>query len=136
MILTVDAAILVGGRSLLLLRRNKYPFAGKLVFPGGHAEDKDGNTRTAASRELFEETGIEIPPERWELLAVLDGLARDPRYGFSVSVVYRADINDPLILDKIRPSDESSEILLVPIDELREEDLGFDHFEAIKKIKK
>ncbi|MFH0891675.1 MAG: NUDIX hydrolase [Candidatus Falkowbacteria bacterium] len=136
MVLTVDAAIIVGGRSLLLLRRNKYPFAGKLVFPGGHAEDKDGNTRTAASRELFEETGIEIPPERWELLAVLDGLARDHRYGFSVSVVYRADINDPLILDKIRPSDEASEILLVPIDELREKDLGFDHFEAIKKIKK
>ncbi|OGF25645.1 hypothetical protein A2303_01135 [Candidatus Falkowbacteria bacterium RIFOXYB2_FULL_47_14] len=136
MILTVDAAIIVGGRSLLLLRRSKYPFAGKLVFPGGHAEDKDGNTRTAASRELFEETGIEIPPERWGLLTVLDGRGRDPRYGFSVSVVYRADIDDPLILGKIRPSDEASEILLVPIDELREEDLGFDHFDAIKKIKK
>src|SRR3989339_688376 len=136
MILTVDAAIIVGGRSLLLLRRGKYPFAGKLVFPGGHAEDKDGNTRTAASRELFEETGIEIPPERWGLLTVLDGRGRDPRYGFSVSVVYRADIDDPLILGKIRPSDEASAVMLVPIDEFREEDLGFDHFDAIKKIKK
>ena len=134
-ILTVDVAIVVGGRALALLRRNKYPFAGKLVFPGGHVEEGDEDTKAAASRELFEETGLVIPPERLELLGILDRRGRDPRYDLSVSIVYRVDMSDPDITDKIRLSGEASELLLVPLNKLNADLFGFDHYEAAKKIK-
>jgi len=42
---------------------------GRICFPGGKI-DPGENPAAAASRELKEETGIEIPPERWQVLDV------------------------------------------------------------------
>jgi ADP-ribose pyrophosphatase YjhB (NUDIX family) len=131
----VDAVIIVGN-DMLLMRRNKYPFQGKWVFPGGHLETSDRTTRSAMSRELFEETRLTVAPESWKLLYVLDGLGRDPRYESSMSIVYLAQINDREVLKKIRLSSEASEIMLCPISGLKEAEFGFDHYEAVKKLKK
>jgi len=57
--------VLLGERS----RRSRF-MPGNLAFPGGRLEGSDGppdggGLERCASRELFEETGVEIAPDRW-----------------------------------------------------------------------
>ena len=54
-----QVAVWNGGRVLLV--RNSYRRT--YVFPGGYVRDGE-DTATAASRELFEETGIRVPADR------------------------------------------------------------------------
>jgi len=57
--------VLLGKRS----RRSRF-MPGNLAFPGGKLEDSDGppdagGLERCASRELLEETGVDIAPDRW-----------------------------------------------------------------------
>lgn len=47
---------------VLILRRSNYmrKFGGMFGFPGGSVDKKDNDSKEAAIRELFEETGIEL----------------------------------------------------------------------------
>jgi len=54
-----------GARVVTLLKdRGPVGVAGRWNFPGGKLEDHE-SARIAASRELYEETGLAIPPPRW-----------------------------------------------------------------------
>jgi len=86
---TVDVVLftrLKRGARVLLIRRKLEPFKGRWAFPGGFVDDNE-SLEAAASRELFEETGltgIEL-----EQVGAFGDPGRDPR-GHTVSVVFAA----------------------------------------------
>src|SRR5712691_1268915 len=87
--LTVDVVALAGVPDVpqaLLVQRGNPPFAGIWALPGGFVEEGE-RVAQAASRELFEETGLRLSD--LELLGVYDTPGRDPR-GQTVSIVYIA----------------------------------------------
>ena len=57
-------------REVLVGKKQRGPFAGKMVFPGGKAEGS-GLQREEAARELNEETGIQVDPETLQYVGKL-----------------------------------------------------------------
>jgi 8-oxo-dGTP diphosphatase len=62
---------------VLLVRRGRPPFRGKLALPGGFVEYRE-KVEEAVAREFQEEVGLEVRPIR--LLGVYSGPDRDPRH--------------------------------------------------------
>ena len=83
--LTVDAAIILNGKIVLIKRKNQ-PYQGKFALPGGFVEIGE-TTKEATVREAYEETGLSIGIIK--LLGVYSDPLRDPR-GHVVSVCYLA----------------------------------------------
>jgi ADP-ribose pyrophosphatase YjhB (NUDIX family) len=68
-------AVVLRGRSVLLVRRGKAPSIGSWSIPGG-AQDVGETAEAAARRELLEETGLQVGP--MHLLTHVDSIHRDP----------------------------------------------------------
>ncbi|MBN2585519.1 NUDIX domain-containing protein [Patescibacteria group bacterium] len=51
--------LIVKGNKILLVKKSRGPYAGKLALPGGRAEHGE-TVNQALSREIIEETGIKI----------------------------------------------------------------------------
>jgi len=134
-ILTVDVAIQVDDEYILLIERAKEPFMDKLVLPGGHVDVTDVSLPLAAEREIKEELGLDIPRDEMELLIILDGINRDPRKGRRVSVVYTLCISMNLAKFAMANSDAKA-FHIKRLDELTEDQVGFDHWLAIDKLRK
>ena len=83
--LTVDAAIILNGKIVLIKRKNP-PYRNKFALPGGFVEIGE-TTEEATVREAYEETGLSI--EIIKLLGVYSDPLRDPRR-HTVSVCYLA----------------------------------------------
>jgi 8-oxo-dGTP diphosphatase len=98
--ITTDLVVLTirdDSLTVLLVRRGEPPFAGKLALPGGFVRPDEGLDQ-AAARELLEETGLSLGPERGqhggdavhlEQLASYGDPGRDPRLHV-VTVAYLA----------------------------------------------
>jgi 8-oxo-dGTP diphosphatase len=88
--LTVDVVVLSDGHTpkILLVERGNDPFKGRWALPGGFVDERE-RVIHAASRELAEETGLQVGPLK--LLGVYDTPGRDPR-GWTVSAVFLADL--------------------------------------------
>lgn len=82
--LTVDAIIEME-EGIVLIKRGKEPYKGKLAIPGGFVELGE-TVEEAARREVKEETGLEFKIE--ELVGVYSEPSRDPR-GHVVSVCFK-----------------------------------------------
>lgn len=67
-------AIWVGRRSA---KSDAYP--NKIALPGGFLEPGKETVEECASRELHEETNVDIAPQEWQLFAVYSGPELDPR---------------------------------------------------------
>jgi 8-oxo-dGTP diphosphatase len=134
MMLTVDVALIINKKRILLIKRAKDPFLSALVLPGGHAEDFDPSLKHAAARELFEESGILVRPEELTFLAILDLPGRDSRPDRRISVVYRADLPDESRLSSARADSDALSLHLKNIASLKKSDFGFDHFSVIEMI--
>jgi 8-oxo-dGTP diphosphatase len=111
---SVDAVVLrraSGGPFVLLIRRGKPPFLGRLVLPGGFVE-MDEDLPDAAARELFEETGV----AGVDLVQVgaFGRPDRDPR-GRNISVAFVAvvDGDGP----PVRGGDDAADAMWVPLTE-------------------
>ncbi len=62
--------------SLLITRRPSYmrSFPGAFVFPGGNVDADDESLKHALSREIFEETGLNVPEDSWKLECLWESL--------------------------------------------------------------
>ena len=74
---------------ILLIRRKKQTFHGKLAFPGGHI-DYNEDPAVACVRELEEECNIKGSDP--ELVTVKGKPGRDPRYHM-ISIVYLVQVD-------------------------------------------
>jgi len=135
-LLTVDPLVVINNEKVLLIRRAKEPFMDKYAFPGGHVDFDDADTKFACARELQEETGLEINPEDLEYLIILDKINRDPRPGRRISIVYKINLESEEMLKNCKADSDAKELVVKSINELKPEDMAFDHWEAIKIIKK
>lgn len=120
---TVDCIIfgLDGDNKLkvLLIERGHSPFKGKWALPGGFVE-MDEDLRSAALRELEEETGVK--DVFIEQLYTYGNPDRDPR-GRVISVAYFALVN--LTKHPAKASSDARKVHWFEIDQLP--DLAFDH---------
>lgn len=89
MLVTVDIIVFLNNKVLLIQRKND-PFKGAYALPGGFVEMNEP-LKDAATRELYEETGLQNI--NLTQLAAFDKVDRDPRdrnisiayYGFTTS---------------------------------------------------
>ncbi|MBI4449760.1 NUDIX domain-containing protein [Candidatus Uhrbacteria bacterium] len=125
---TVDILVTDGARRVLLVKRGKDPFRGKLVMPGGHIEPGE-TPEAAAVRELQEEAGIVVDPVKLHHLMDLDAGDRDPR-GRYVSHVYAIGVPREVFESACAGSDAEA-VVLRESSSLRREEMGFDHWDAI-----
>lgn len=126
MIVTVDVVLFTlsaGALKVVLLRREREPYAQQLALPGGYihpAEDRDA--QQAAERVLRDKTGIVSP--YLEQLYTFTGGVRDPR-GWSVSIVYYA-----LVHESHLSANAAHRFELAALDALP--DLPFDHNRIVR----
>lgn len=127
---TVDLVVLtIWNRHLeiLLIRRGKAPHAGQLALPGGRVARNDLTLHHAATRELWEETGINVAPSTLDIIGRYDTPGRDPR-GDSESTAFLSVIAGPI---PIRAGDDAATAEWVPIHDALTETLAFDHTQIL-----
>lgn len=124
---TVDTVVFTewdGREMVALVERGNDPFRGSWALPGGFVETEE-DLADAASRELVEETGLEVPPDALRQLGAYGAPGRDPRMR-TVSIVYWTQIPDPG--EPVGGSDAAASSW-VPVVEALSDDfsLAFDH---------
>lgn len=127
---TVDT-IIQDDSKVLFIKRVKDPFKGKMVFPGGFI--KMGETvEEAAKREVKEETSLDI--ELDHILGVYSDPARDPR-GHIMSTVFVGKISSNSNNKEPVAGDGASAVKWISIEDIEQEDFGFDHKKIMKDFK-
>ncbi len=109
---------------ILLIERGIVPFKGQWAFPGGFVHMEE-DTKTAAIRELYEETGLQNV--YMEQLCTVSSPDRDPR-GRVVSVVYFALVKP----ENFKPTagDDAGKAEWFSISDIPK--LAFDHDEILQ----
>jgi 8-oxo-dGTP diphosphatase len=125
---TVDVILITRDEvpKILLIQRKNEPFINKWAFPGGFL-DMDEDLKTAALRELQEETNIQhIKLKQFKSYGAVN---RDPR-GRTVSVVFYAIIDQ-----EIPPTamDDAKDARWFPLDQMPA--LAFDHQNILDEFK-
>lgn len=110
---------------IVLVERKYEPFGWAL--PGGFVEVGE-STQFAASRELQEETKLDVPDWKMKLFGVYSQPKRDPR-GHNVSIVYCCEPQGQYWLDPVG-SDDAKDAKFFSITRLPE--LVFDHRQIIE----
>jgi len=133
---SVDVAVFSfsGSRArVLLIMRKNGPFKGNWALPGGFV-DIDEELKTAAARELAEETGLRAI--ELEQMHTFGAVGRDPR-GRQITVVYMGIAAGGQ--RRIRAGDDAAKARWFEIDKLPQE-LAFDHDQvialAIRRLKR
>lgn len=114
---------------ILLIKRKNNPYQGMYALPGGFV-DVDETTREAASRELFEETGLEIDSSRFIGPMLFDSVDRDPRQR-TYSAAYKLFVEEGET--DIVAGDDAKEVEWVRLDSIlsNEINLAFDHRQIV-----
>ena len=112
---------------VLLIQRGCEPYKGMWAMPGGFLEEEE-DIDEGASRELYEETGVDIPAE--SLLQMMTVGRKEDRPHQTIVVVYSA------VMDKreqvIETGDDAVDVAWVRMDELPA--LAANHLEIIRKV--
>ncbi|MHA1830794.1 MAG: NUDIX domain-containing protein [Candidatus Helarchaeota archaeon] len=124
---TVDAIILDKDKEHIVLVKRKYPpYAGYYAFPGGFIE-KGETPRQAVIREVKEETGLDVIIKR--KVGLYDRIGRDPRGAVATTAflcIVKGDFSN------LKCSDESTRVEILPLKEIENTDLAFDHEDILK----
>jgi ADP-ribose pyrophosphatase YjhB (NUDIX family) len=135
---STDIVVTIGWEEIVLIKRVSEPFQDKLCLPGGFFEpDKDEDILESCYRESREEISLEegLRPSDFTLLTVLSKKGRDPRpWGPRVSIVYWITINRNQSA-RLQPKDDAKEIVIKRLDELKPDEIGFDHWDAICDVR-
>lgn len=129
---TVDVVVLTvrqGALCVLLVERDGHPFRGCWALPGGFRNPQE-SLDSAATRELGEETGIELSDAHIEQLGTFGDPGRDPR-GDVISVAYLAFVPE---LPDPRAGSDAAAARFWPVEDLDAADgpvLAFDHANII-----
>ncbi|MFF3487771.1 NUDIX domain-containing protein [Streptomyces sp. NPDC002701] len=120
---TADVVCIRDG-AVLLIERGWPPHKGQLALPGGHV-DPGETSRTAAARELLEETGVHVDPWDLSLIGIFDTPERDPR-GRYVTVAYLVTVPADTTATA---GDDAAAVSWTPLENAR--DLAFDHTDIV-----
>lgn len=127
---TVDMAIfsLINGQlNVLLVFREDHPCKGYWALPGGFIDLKrDQSTEAAAHRKLTEKTGLSS--SYLEQVETIGSPNRDPR-GWSMTVLYFALVD----ITRVKLSDIGMQSKWVPVPDIANQVLAFDHAALINK---
>jgi 8-oxo-dGTP diphosphatase len=119
---------------ILLIERTKPPFMNKLVLPGGHVENDDGEIKVSCAREAEEEVGLKVDSDLLDLFDILYGDEnRDPRVKRSVSIVY-IYIADQEEMQSCVAGSDAKAIQIKNLFQIKEDEIGFDHWQCISKL--
>lgn len=127
---TVDT-IIDNESKVLLVKRNKEPFVGKMVFPGGFMK-KGETAEDAAKREVKEETSLDV--ELNDILGVYSDPTRDPR-GHIMSTVFIGNLSPNSNITEPVSGDGVTSTKWISLDNIEQEDFGFDHKKILKDYK-
>jgi 8-oxo-dGTP diphosphatase len=123
-----DAVILDGIGNIVLIKRKYTPFRGQLALPGGIVEESE-TPRETIIREVKEETNLDVKIEKE--IGIYDAKGRDPR-GPVTSTAFLCSITGDVSQLKLKGGDDAIEANFIPIGELTEIDLAFDHEEILQ----
>lgn len=128
---TVDIAVTIAGRDLVLIERTKPPFQDKLCLPGGRIEPEDPTPADAAVREALEEIGLVLDSAALRFVTMLTG-DRDPRPDVGDSIVFHVDFPTR---PNLQAGSDAKRIVVRALDSLRSDEVGFDHFDVIQLLR-
>lgn len=128
---TVDAVVFTkrqGEDLVVLIERGNPPFQGRWALPGGFVEI-DEDLPVAASRELREETGLDVPASALTQLGAYGAPGRDPRMRVVSVVFWTLHLE---LLDPVGGSDAAAS-RLVPVTTALGDgfEFAFDHSEIL-----
>jgi 8-oxo-dGTP diphosphatase len=122
--LTVDAVVMEKGKILLVKRKN-IPFLGHWALPGGFV-DRGETLRKAVKREVLEETGLRVSPQK--IIGIYDDPKREPVRGHVITVGFLCTVKG----GKLKPQfEEVKETRFFPVQEIRKLKIAFDHRKII-----
>ena len=130
-IVTVDIAVVINRREIVLIRRAEDPFKGCLAMSGGHVESTDASLAQAAARELREEVSLDFDVSRFSPLMTLDRDGADPRPGKRISHVFVLHVASLSEISTRCAASDAASLHVCDLATLAEQDLAFDHFDAI-----
>lgn len=123
-----DVLLFRGGKLLILQRAGEYMnYTPDWCIPGGHVDEGE-DFRTAAQRELFEETGIDVPKDT--LMEV--GVAKTKNAEIHYFMGYVNDESPAFVV--VDGEEEIGSMWINPDTELEDYDFIFDMKDNIKKI--
>ncbi|MCH3994452.1 MAG: NUDIX hydrolase [Prevotella sp.] len=114
-----------GDEKILLVERKNPPYKGCWAFPGGFMEINE-TAETAASRELQEETGLQIRESDLHQVGAFSQVDRDPRERV-ITIAYYTVLN---VSGKVRGGDDAGKAAWFSLKKLP--DLAFDHAAILK----
>ncbi|MBQ7012604.1 MAG: radical SAM protein [Oscillospiraceae bacterium] len=114
---------------ILLISRADHPYVNKLALPGGFYLPTDETLEYAAARELMEETSVSLDINENHLVKITSTKGRDPR-GWVISAAYMVTIDE----SSVAPLADSDALYAdwYNVDDLRQEDMAFDHIDIIR----
>lgn len=124
---TVVFTLIEGELNVLTVKR-KGANAGVRSLPGGLVNDGE-DLADAASRELFEETGLRVPASRLRQIKAYGKPDRDTRYGRAITIGFLAMVPDP---GPVAAGSDAKEVEFIPYRKARRgATLEWDHSDIV-----
>ncbi len=123
---TVDAVIQDNDQNIILVKRRYAPYKDKYALPGGFIKYNE-DPEQAIIREVREETNLAV--KILNKIGVYDQKGRDPR-GKIVSTAFKCRLVKDLSM--LREGDDASRVEIIPIDQLKNLELAFDHNKILR----